>query len=434
MGRCYERDTQCMKNKIFALVDCNNFFVSCERVFAPNLRKKPVVVLSNNDGCAVARSNEAKALGVEMGSPYFKWQNLARKHGIKVFSSNYVLYGDMSHRVMRTLDNISPRMESYSIDEAFLEIDGFDDNERLNEYGRFVRDTVERDTGMPVSVGIAPTKTLAKIANHIVKRDPHLNGMINLCGRDIDGYLKEIDVESIWGIGKMRAAMLKRNGYSTALDLKNAEDRWVKKKLTVCGLRTVWELRGISCIPLEEVYGRKQSIVVSRSFGKEIGSYDGLCQAVSTYVSKAAEKLRSQRSQAQYLQIFINSDRFNKERYYSNSAGIRLDPPTSDTATMLRWADLLLKHIYNDAFAYKRAGVMLSDLVDASHFQYDNTVDVDLHYKRESLMADIDLYNKKNNFGKIRFAQEGTGNKIHSRQTLRSARFTTKWDELLTIQ
>src|SRR3989339_595778 len=180
MGRCYERDTQCMKNKIFALVDCNNFFVSCERVFAPNLRKKPVVVLSNNDGCAVARSNEAKAIGVE----------------------------------------------------------------------------------------------------------------------------------SIWGIGKMRAEMLKRNGYSTALDLKNAEDRWVKKKLTVCGLRTVWELRGISCIPLEEVYGRKQSIVVSRSFGKEIGSYDGLCQAVSTYVSKAAEKLRSQRSQAQYLQIFINSDRF----------------------------------------------------------------------------------------------------------------------------
>lgn len=420
---------------VFALVDCNNFYCSCERLFNPSLRNKPVVVLSNNDGCAVARSNESKALGIKMGEPYFKWKHLEKSKGVKVFSSNYVLYGDMSERVMKTLEQFSPEQEIYSIDESFLRLDkvGFIDN--LNEYGQKIRYTVGRDTGLPVSVGIAPTKTLSKVANHFVKRDASLNGVLCLDSEEtIDSYLKKIKVGDIWGIGQKRAEKLESQGIFTAYQLKGLDDKWIQKNLTICGLRTAWELRGISCIDLEEVHNKK-SIVVSRSFGKEVVKFEELLEAVSSFITRAGEKARKQNSKVGYMQIFITSNRFRTNTpYYSNSAGINLDPQTDDTSFLLKHGRELLKLIYNDSFSYKKAGVLLTEFSSRDEVQLDYAVNDAKFLKRQKLMSTIDIFNKKENHGKIRFAQEGMKKTWDIRSEHKSPRYTTSWKEILTVK
>ena len=273
----------------FALVDCNNFYVSCERVFQPKLEGKPVLVLSNNDGCVIARSNEVKALGVKMGAPFFQMRDLIREHGIKVFSSNYALYGDMSRRVHNTLAGMAPASEEYSIDEAFLDLSGLT---KLEAHARHIRERVKMWTGIPVSVGIGPTKVLAKIANHVAKKRPEHGGVFDIGNVDTDSVLATVPVGEIWGVGRQYAKFLTENGVHTALDLKQASDSWVRAHMTVVGLRTLHELRGVSCIPLEEVEPERKGIACTRSFGKPVTSLPELREAVATYASRVGEKLR----------------------------------------------------------------------------------------------------------------------------------------------
>ena len=284
-----------MKDRI-ALVDCDNFYVSCERVFTPRLKDKPVVVLSNNDGCIVARSQEAKALGIPMGAPFFQYQKLIQNHEVKVYSSNYALYGDMSQRVMETLKCFSPNVEIYSIDEAFLDLTGFS-NQSLTEYGTLIRNTIKKHIGIPVTIGIAPTKVLAKIATRIAKKDKTLKGVFDITTHPkIDELLKTIAVEDVWGIGRQYTKLLNSQGILTAKDLKYASPKWIQKHLTIVGLRILKELNGEPCIPLEELPPPKKGIICSRSFGKPIETLEEITEAISEYVSRAAQKLRAQNS------------------------------------------------------------------------------------------------------------------------------------------
>ncbi|MDQ1266391.1 MAG: Y-family polymerase, partial [Bacteroidota bacterium] len=296
-----------MKTPI-ALVDCNNFYASCERVFNPKLYGKPIVVLSNNDGIIVARSDEAKALGIKMGEPLFKIQDLVRRHNIQVFSSNYTLYGDMSCRVMRVLEQYSQDVEIYSIDEAFLSLWGMERND-LTEYCRNIRNIVRQWTGITVSVGIAETKTLAKLANRIAKKNPKFGGVLNLIGDpNIEEYLKITLVEDIWGVGRQYTKFLNNHGIKTAYDFVNSNDKWIKKNMTVMGLRTCFELRGIPCIKLEYAVPAKKAIVCSRSFGKPVIEKQELHEAVSLFTTRAAEKMRRQNSAASLLTVFLRTN------------------------------------------------------------------------------------------------------------------------------
>jgi DNA polymerase V len=282
--------------RVYSLIDCNNFYVSCERVFNPKLEGKPVIVLSNNDGCVIARSNESKALGIGMGVPVFKCKDLIKKHKIQVYSSNYTLYADMSQRVMDTLAQFTSDVEVYSIDEAFLSLSEFM-SLNLTEYARDIRSTVKRWTGIPVSIGIGSTKTLAKVANKLSKRNPQYGGVFDITSHtQMNELLEQIRVEDIWGIGRQYTKLLNQNGIYTALQLKNASDTWIRKHMSVSGLRTVWELRGISCIPLEEAPPSKKAIISSRSFGRPVESLEELKEAIASYISRASEKLRAQQS------------------------------------------------------------------------------------------------------------------------------------------
>ena len=295
---------------IFALVDCNNFYASCERVFNPKLEGKPIVVLSNNDGCVVARSNEAKALGIGMGVPEFQIRPLLRAHHVQVFSSNYTLYGDLSQRVMETLEQFCPDVEIYSIDEAFLGLSGFT-SRNLTDYGRTMCSTVKRWTGIPVSVGIAETKTLAKIANRVAKRTPDTGGVFDLlvCP-DRDALLGRIAVQDVWGIGPNHARCLAQYGITTALQLRQVDDQWVRKHMGIVGLRLVMELRGVSCLDLEQCPSPKQGLTCSRAFGKPISTLTEMEEAISSYASRVAEKLRGERLAATVLTVFLTTNEF----------------------------------------------------------------------------------------------------------------------------
>ena len=406
---------------MFALVDCNNFFVSCERVFHPSLRFKPVVVLSNNDGCAISRSNEAKVLGIAMGAPIFQCAGVVQQHNVTVFSANFVLYGDMSHRVMSVLSEFTPRLEVYSIDEAFLSLEGLEPS-ALDAVARQIRAGVKQQTGIPVCVGLAPTKTLAKIANHIAKNHKEMEGVFLFQDEEtMNAWLQKTPVDDVWGIGKAKAGLLERHGIHNALDLKNAPDQWIQKHLTVMTLRTVLELRGIACLALEEIQPDKKAICTSRTFG------------VEAYVSRSAEKLRDQNSLAGYIQVFIETNRFKETPYYRNAAGVDLSPPDAYTPRLIATADHLLKKIFRDGFSYKRCGVILSDFVpqtreprDLFEAQYQGS-------DRQRLMEVMDQYNRRAHTGKLFFAAEGLGKSWSMKQAHRSKRFTTCWDELLEI-
>lgn len=421
-------------NNIFALVDCNNFYVSCERVFNPALKDQPVVVLSNNDGCAISRSNEAKKIGIGMGAPIFKCQDLVKNHNIKIFSANFVLYGDMSGRVMSVLSGFTPNLEIYSIDEAFLSLNGFE-HLGFENYAKQIRKSVKRQTGIPVSIGVAPTKTLAKIANHYAKDHPEINGVFTLIEEQkIVDVLSQTPVKEIWGVGKEKAIFLERNGIKTAFDLRNAPDEWIKKHLTIMTLRTVWELRGTPCLSLEEIQPNKKAIATTRTFGHEVDNLSEMEEAVSAYVSRSAEKLRRQNSLAGYVQVYVETNPFKNTPFYRNSASTDISPKTADTARLIETSKKLLKRIYRDGLRYKSCGVILMNLIPQENDQNYLFEEKYQGSARQRLMGVMDRYNQQTNSSKLFIAAEGLGKPWYMKQARRSKRFTTRWDELLEVK
>ena len=418
---------------LFALVDCNNFYASCERVFNPRLWNKPIVVLSNNDGCVVARSNEAKALGIPMGAPAFQYADLFKKHRVIVLSSNYTLYGQMSHRVMQTLSQFTPEMEIYSIDEAFLQLEN---QLKLPSECKKIKQTVYQWTGIPVSIGIAPTKTLAKVANRYAKKKLPQEGFLILENEALrNEILRNFEVGDVWGIGSQKTSLLHRNGIRTAWDLACAEDGWVKKHLTIVGLRTVWELRGISCLPLEEAVAPKKSIVSSRSFGREVLVEEELAEALSNYVATAAEKLRNQESAASFLEVFLNTSRFKEGSYYANSIHISLPQPTDYTPHLIQFSKSGLSKIFKAGFAYKKIGVMFGGLVSNRALQQNLFFKPTLSdAKQRIIMHLIDQANAKYGKEAIKYAAQGVAKSWAMKRDQCTAHFTTSWHELLNVR
>jgi DNA polymerase V len=414
---------------VFALVDCNNFYASCERVFTPRLEGQPIVVLSNNDGCVVARSNEAKALGIGMGVPEFQIRPLLRAHHVHVFSSNYTLYGDMSQRVMETIEQFCPNLEVYSIDEAFLSLLGFE-RHNLTEYGRQIRRTVKQWTGIPVSVGIAETKTLAKIANRIAKRTPDLEGVFDLLAcSDRDALLSRVAVEDVWGIGRNHACVLNQHGITTALQLRGVDDQWIRRRMGIVGLRLVMELRGISCLGLEQCPAPKQSITCSRAFGTLIHTLAEMEEAVSVYTSRVAEKLRREQLAAMVLTVSLTTNEFKEGPQYSNALTLKLPIATDSTTDLIRSALQGIRAIYRDGYRYKKAGVMLADLVPASQRQAD-LFDYRDREKSKRLMSALDSINDRWGAGTLQYASSGISNAWKTQFHRRSPAYTTDWDAL----
>jgi len=418
---------------IFALVDCNNFYVSCERVFNPQLIDKPVIVLSNNDGCAVARSSEAKALGIKMGVPVFQIKDVIKKNNVRVYSSNYALYGDMSKRVMQTLTKFTPDMEIYSIDEAFLELSNFSRID-LADYGREIKTTVEKWTGIPVSVGMAGTKTLAKIVNRLAKYSKKANGVLDLTdSKYLDKALEMTEVGDVWGIGRRYEKFLTSNGINNALQLRNADDKFIKKKMGIVGVRLINELRGISCYPLEQSPPRKKSTTVSRTFKSSIESLDELQEAIAAYVSSGAEKLRKDKLVAGVLTVYVMTNRF-KDDYYYNSTSINLPVRSSDTAELIGYARDGLSKIYKKGCQYKKAGILLNDLGLENEIQasFLDTVD---RIRSKKLMQAIDGINGDMGSSAIQYGAVGLSRnkKWQTSFEQRSGSYTTHWDQLLVV-
>jgi len=414
---------------IFALVDCNNFYASCERVFNPKLNGQPIVVLSNNDGCVVARSNEAKALGIGMGVPEFQIRPLLRAHHVQVFSSNYTLYGDMSQRVMETLEPFSPDLEVYSIDEAFLSLVDFE-HRGLTEHGRLIRRTVKQWTGIPVSVGIAETKALAKIANRVAKRRPDTGGVFDLLAcSDRDAVLGRIAVEDVWGIGPNHARLLKQHGIATAFQLRGADDQWIRKCLGIVGLRLVLELRGVSCLDLEQCPASKQSLTCSRAFGILIHTLTDMEEAVSVYTSRVAEKLRRERLAARVLTVSLTTNEFKEGPQYSNTLTLKLPVVTDSTSELIGSALQGIRAIYRDGYLYKKAGVMLMGLVPASQIQADLFDNRD-RGRSKRLMSALDAVNDRWGAGTLHYASSGITKAWKTQFHRRSPGYTTRWDEL----
>ena len=421
-----------MTAPVFALVDCNNFYASCEKLFRPDLADKPVVVLSNNDGCIIARSKEAKKLGIKMGLPVFQVRDLLQKHQIVAFSSNYALYADMSQRVMSTLESLAPRVEVYSIDEAFLDLTGVAYSQGLTEFGLEVRRTVQKHIGIAVCVGIAPSKTLAKLANHAAKTWPKTGGVVDLTSKERQRKLLALlPVGEVWGIGGKLTKRLQQLGVDTALQLADADPKFIRQHFSVVVERTVRELNGESCIALEEMAQTKKQIISSRAFGERITDKQQMREAISEYVSRACKKLRQEQQEAKYLTVFLRTSPFSdKDAPYSASKSVELDSPTGDTRIFLAKAMQLLDGLWLDGYRYAKAGVMLSDFYDPGVHQpglFDEPL-----IKKESdhqLMQLIDNLNAKH--GKtIWFASQGTKQDWSMKRELLSPAYTTNWRDL----
>lgn len=416
----------------FALIDGNNFYVSCERVFNPALEGRPVVVLSNNDGIVVARSPEVKALGVKMGAPWFQLKDLAHRHGILAYSSNYTLYADMSNRMMRVLGTYSPQQEIYSIDECFLGFDGFPPAE-LAAIGARMRAQVRQWVGIPVCVGFGATKTLAKLANHCAKKA--LAGRDGVCdfGRmdaaELDALLARIDVGEVWGVGRRLSGKLAARGIATVRDLRDADAVTLGRSFSVVLQRTVMELRGVSCLELEELAPPKQQIMSSRSFGEYVYTLAELEEAVSTYTARAAEKLRAQGSVAGALQVFIRTNPFKPEHpQYQRGLSVPLPAPSADTRTLTGAALWGLRHLYKPGYAYQKAGVMLMELrgTGIDQGQLFDAMPAD----RPALMQVIDHANARWGRGTLRLASEGVAKSWQMRREHKSPAYTTRWEDL----
>ncbi|WP_269666089.1 translesion error-prone DNA polymerase V subunit UmuC [Vibrio parahaemolyticus] len=420
---------------VFALVDCNNFYASCEKLFRPDLKDTPVVVLSNNDGCVVARSREAKLLGIKMGVPVFQIKSEMQRHGILAFSSNYALYADLSSRVMRTLEEMAPRVEVYSIDEAFLDLTGTESAISLVEFGQQVRERIGHWIGITVCVGIAPTKTLAKLANHAAKKYPATQGVVDLTNPDRQRRLLAlVPVDDVWGVGRRLSKRLNALGITTALDLANASPRAIRDQFSVVLERTVRELNGESCIELEEIPPTKKQIVCSRSFGVKVTHFELLREAVCEYATRATEKLRKEQQQAKVLTVFIRTSPFkDNEPQYSNSASGELLIPSCDTRDFIELANHLLKRIWKDGFRYAKAGVMLSDFYDPGMFQPGLFDDVSTRSNSQQLMSVLDTINQSG-AGKVFFAGQGTKKDWSMKREHLSPAYTTRWDQLPRVK
>lgn len=394
---------------VFALIDGNNFYVSCERVFNPSLEGRPVVVLSNNDGCAVARSAEAKALGIAMGQPWFQIQSMARSHGLVALSSNYELYADMSNRMMRVLAEFSPRQEVYSIDECFLDLVGMDGD--LTALARAMRERVVKWIGIPVGIGIGATKTQAKLANHLAKKQPHWQGVCDLTALDepvVEQLMARVDVGDVWGVGRRLKDQLKARGIGSALDLKRADPAVIQRQFSVVLARTARELQGISCLPLETVSAARQQIMVSRSFGKPVWYLPELRQAVTAHMSRAAEKLRSQGSVAQLVQVFIRTNPFSQRPFHAQSITLPLAVASDDTRVLVRIAQQGLARIYRPGFAYQKAGVVLIDIQPKGQgAMADLFCDSRQDQRADRLMQTMDAINARMGKHTLKLAGEG---------------------------
>lgn len=420
---------------VFALVDCNNFYASCEKLFRPDLKDTPVVVLSNNDGCVVARSREAKLLGIKMGVPVFQIKSEMQRHGILAFSSNYALYADLSSRVMRTLEEMAPRVEVYSIDEAFLDLTGIESAISLVEFGQQVRERIGHWIGITVCVGIAPTKTLAKLANHAAKKYPATQGVVDLTNPERQRRLLAlVPVDDVWGVGRRLSKRLNALGITTALDLANASPRVIRDQFSVVLERTVRELNGESCIELEEIPPTKKQIVCSRSFGVKVTHFELLREAVCEYATRATEKLRKEQQQAKVLTVFIRTSPFkDNEPQYSNSASGELLIPSCDTRDFIELANHLLKRIWKDGFRYAKAGVMLSDFYDPGMFQPGLFDDVSTRSNSQQLMSVLDTINQSG-AGKVFFAGQGLKKDWSMKREHLSPAYTTRWDQLPRVK
>ncbi len=412
-----------------ALVDCNNFYVSCERVFRPDLQTTPLIVLSNNDGCAVSRSNEAKALGVRMGVPLFQIRDLVQQHGIAVFSSNYVLYADLSNRVMSLLQQYSPQQEVYSIDETFLELTGFTD---LDARARSMREHVLRDTGIPVCVGIGSSKTLAKLANFVAKRHPRSQGVFNFNRLSIaqtDNVLSHLPVEQVWGIGRRLTAALEALDIQTVAQLRGADIASMRARFGVVMEKTIRELRGQSCIAAEEPQTAKKQLINSRSFGQPVTEIADLQAALAHFIGNVALKLREQHSVAGMLQVFLHTDHFRSDRpQYFPSMALPLITPTANTMRLQQAALAGLQAIYQPGFHYKKAGVILTDISPASVSQGDFFARAD---ENIALMKTIDVLNSRFGKGTVKLSQDVTcASPWQMRQKNKSPEYTTNWNEL----
>jgi DNA polymerase V len=462
---------------MFLLIDCNNFYASCERVFNPKLEGKPVVVLSNNDGCIVARSNEAKALNIDMGLPYFKIKDVLLKHDVAVLSSNYSLYGDMSSRVMSILSQYSDKIEVYSIDEAFLELPDLSGKD-LYELGLEIKEQVQRETGIPVSVGVAVNKTLAKVANELVKIDnkrslkqsddfggnvPKFGGCLvlgnNRTPEQMDSFLSQLEVGDVWGVGRRYAKKFQSYGILTAKDLKNANLDWVQSQSNTLGRQMVMELGGQKCFPLELNPVPKKSIVSSRSFGEPITTQEELSQAVAYHASKLGEKLRTQEGLTQNITVFIMNNRFEKQSYYFGIKNTSLPELTNYTPDLVKASLEILNKIYKPGLKYKKCGVMATTILTSEQDQSEMDLFAGMNLFEDSevttlgtkkpktfspkkkiskaqkaeLMKSFDKLNSKYGRGTVKLAVLGTNQKWQMKATYRSNRYTTLWSELLRV-
>jgi DNA polymerase V len=396
------------KKKNIALIDCNSFYVSCERLFNPKIINKPVVVLSNNDGCVISRSTEAKKIGIKMGEPYFKVKDLVKKNKVHIFSSNYALYGDISRRVMKILKEFTDKMEVYSIDEAFISL-SFIEDQRLDEYGKEIRERILKWTGIPTSIGIANTKTLSKVANYIAKKDKTGVKVLNE-DKSINEELKRFNISNVWGVGKQLSKLYIKNNIDTAYKLKNISNTWVKKSTNVLGAKTVMELRGIPCIALETLESKRKSCCVSRSFGKKVESMDKLRESITTHCLSAAEKIRGDDQVTKSVTVFIRTSPFDRHKeYYSNSKTIDLPIATNNSIELIGAAIEGLKTIYKYGYFYQKSGIILSQLTDAKKEEFNLLAPL-LETKSKSLMNAIDQTNIKYGRNSISIAQAGTGN------------------------
>lgn len=415
---------------MFALVDCNNFYVSCERVFNRKLVGKPVVVLSNNDGCIIARSEEAKALGLKMGEPVFQKEKFLKENNVFIFSSNYTLYGDMSARVTETLSHLVPEIEIYSIDEAFLNLSGLAAD--LEQLAQQIAATVLQYTGIPVSVGIGPTKTLAKIASKAAKKN---NGTFIITGDNHrDSVIRNTPVEKIWGIGRQYSKLLRQNNIKTAYDFTLLNDNWLRAKMKVIGLRVKKELLGESCIPLELFVPAKKAIATTRAFGKKTSRIELIEEAVSTYTVRCAEKLRRQKSVAHLLTVFIHTDPFNPaEPQINRSKTISLPVGTNSNAELVKYALFCLHEIFLPDYRYKKAGVIVDGLQGENAVQ-TSIFDTTNRSRQRNLLQSIDAINRMYGRDKIKLAVQGNGKEWKLRQENLSKRYTTNWDDIIEVK
>lgn len=417
---------------VFALIDGNNFYVSCERVFNPALENRPVVVLSNNDGCAVARSPEAKALGIAMGQPWFQVQSMTQSHGLVALSSNYELYADMSNRMMRILADFSPHQEVYSIDECFLNLQGMDT--ALTALGRRMRQRVAQWIGVPVGIGMGASKTLAKLANHLAKKQPYWQGVCDLTALDesaADQLMAQVDVGDVWGVGRRLKEQLKARGIATALDLKQADPVMIQRQFSVVLARTVRELQGISCLPIESVTAPRQQIIVSRSFGKPVWYLPELRQAITAHMSRAAEKLRTQASAAQMVQVFIRTSPFGPRPFYAQSIALPLAMASDDTRALVKIAQQGLTQIYRAGYDYQKAGVVLMDIQPKGQGAMDDLFhDIQHDQRTDRLMQTLDAINARMGKHKLKLAGEGFAQPWAMKRNRHSPAYTTNIHQL----